>query len=103
VQGDASALQLQISALDYSTFVGRIGVGRITQGTLKPGQQVAVMAGPDGKSYSGKINQVHTFQGIDRVQATEAGPSDIVLISGIENIGIGETVTDPPIPSLCPC
>jgi GTP-binding protein len=42
-------LQLQISALDYSTFVGRIGVGRITQGTLKPGQDVLVMAGPDGK------------------------------------------------------
>ena len=103
VQGDASApLQLQISALDYSTFVGRIGVGRITQGTLRPGQQVAVMAGPDGKSYNGKINQVHTFQGLDRVQATEAGPSEIVLISGIENIGIGETVTDPANPQPLP-
>jgi len=77
-------------------------VGRITQGTLKPGQQVAVMAGPDGKSYNGKINQVHTFQGIDRVQATEAGPSEIVLISGIENIGIGETVTDPTNPQPLP-
>ncbi len=95
VKGDANApLQLQISALDYSTFVGRIGVGRITQGTIKPGQQVTVMAGPEGKPYTGKINQVHTFQGLDRVQAAEAGPSEIVLISGIENIGIGETVTD---------
>ncbi|MDR2328916.1 MAG: translational GTPase TypA [Comamonas sp.] len=103
VQGDATApLQMQVSALDYSTFVGRIGVGRITQGTLKPGQQVAVMAGLDGKSYTGKINQVHTFQGIDRVQATEAGPSEIVLISGIENIGIGETVTDPANPQPLP-
>ena len=58
VKGDAEApLQLQISALDYSTFVGRIGVGRITQGTIKPGQQVTVMAGPEGKPYTGKINR----------------------------------------------
>lgn len=103
VKGDASApLQLQISALDYSTFVGRIGVGRITQGTIKPGQQVTVMAGPEGKPYTGKINQVHTFQGLDRVQASEAGPSEIVLISGIENIGIGETVTDTANPQPLP-
>ena len=60
------------------------------------------MAGPDGKSYTGKINQVHTFQGLDRVQATEAGPSEIVLISGIENIGIGETITDPANPQPLP-
>ena len=99
VKGDAAApLQLQISALDYSTFVGRIGVGRITQGTTA--RSVTVMAGLKA-SPTGKINQVHTFQGLDRVQASEAGPSEIVPISGIENIGIGETVR--PIPSLCRC
>lgn len=103
VQGDATApLQLQVSALDYSTFVGRIAVGRITQGTVKVGQNVQVMAGPDGKAYNGKINQIHKFQGIDRVQATEAGPSEIVLINGIENIGIGETITDPANPQPLP-
>ncbi|MEH0165418.1 translational GTPase TypA [Paucibacter sp. JuS9] len=103
--GDASApLQLQISALDFSTFVGRIGVGRISQGTIKPGMQVKVMEGPDGKSVNGRINQVLTFHGLDRVQVTEAGPGNIVLINGIEEIGIGVTVTDPanplPLPML---
>ena len=101
--GDASApLQLQISALDFSTFVGRIGVGRISQGTIKPGMQVAVMEGPDGKSVNGRINQVLTFQGLDRVQVTEAGPGNIVLINGIEEIGIGVTVTDPANPQPLP-
>ncbi|KDB53136.1 GTP-binding protein TypA [Sphaerotilus natans subsp. natans DSM 6575] len=102
-QGDASApLQLQISALDFSSFVGRIGVGRISQGTLKPGMNVVVMEGPDGKSVNGRINQVLTFQGLDRVQVTEAGPGNIVLINGIEDIGIGVTVTDPTNPQPLP-
>ena len=102
-QGDASApLQLQISALDFSTFVGRIGVGRISQGTIKPGMNVVVMEGPDGKSVNGRINQVLTFQGLDRVQVTEAGPGNIVLINGIEEIGIGVTVTDPANPQPLP-
>lgn len=105
VKGDATApLQMQVSALDYSTFVGRIGVGRITQGTLKPGMDVLIAKGMDGGTYKGRVNQVLTFQGIERVQATEAGPSDIVLVNGIENIGIGETITDiakpQPLPML---
>ena len=101
--GDADApLQLQISALDYSTFVGRIGVGRISQGTIKQGMNVAVMEGPDGKSVNGRINQVLTFQGLDRVQVTEAGPGNIVLINGIDEIGIGVTVTDPTNPAPLP-
>ena len=102
-QGDASApLQLQISALDFSSFVGRIGVGRISQGTIKPGMNVVVMEGPEGKSVNGRINQVLTFQGLDRVQVTEAGPGNIVLINGIEEIGIGVTVTDPANPQPLP-
>ncbi|HEV6965069.1 MULTISPECIES: translational GTPase TypA [Roseateles] len=104
-KGDPNApLQLQISALDYSSFVGRIGVGRISQGTIKPGMDVLVMEGPDGKSTKGRINQVLTFQGLDRMQTTQAGPGDIVLINGIDEIGIGVTVTsttDPqPLPML---
>ena len=104
-QGDPSApLQLQISALDFSTFVGRIGVGRISAGTIKPGMDVVVMAGVDGAPVKGRINQVLKFQGLDRIQATEAGPGDIVLINGIADIGIGVTITDPlnpkPLPML---
>jgi GTP-binding protein len=93
--GDPEApLQLQISALDFSTFVGRIGVGRISQGTIKPSMDVLVMEGPDGKAVKGRVNNVLTFQGLDRVQVTEAGPGDIVLINGIEDINLGVTVTD---------
>ncbi|CAH0355765.1 translational GTPase TypA [Aquabacterium sp. CECT 9606] len=101
--GDPAApLQLQISALDFSTFVGRIGVGRISQGTIKPGQDVLVMEGPEGRSIKGRINQVLTFQGLDRVQVTEAGPGNIVLINGIEDINIGVTVTDRENPQPLP-
>ncbi len=101
--GDASApLQLQISSLDYSSFVGRIGVGRINAGTLKPAMDVVVMEGPGGKAIKGRINQVLKFKGLDRMMATEAGPGDIVLINGIEDIGIGVTVTDPANPAPLP-
>ncbi|WP_310461993.1 translational GTPase TypA [Sphaerotilus sp.] len=101
--GDPAApLQLQISSLDYSTFVGRIGVGRISQGTIKPSMDVLVMEGPDGKAVKGRVNQVLTFHGLDRVQTTEAGPGDIVLINGIEGIGIGVTITDPLNPAPLP-
>ena len=104
-QGDPAApLQLQISALDFSTFVGRIGVGRINAGTLKPSMDVVVMAGAEGAPVKGRINQVLTFQGLDRMQVNQAGPGDIVLINGISEIGIGVTVTDPlnpqPLPML---
>ena len=83
---------------------GRIGVGRINAGTLKPSRDVVVMAGADGAPVKGRINQVLTFQGLDRMQVNQAGPGDIVLINGISEIGIGVTVTDPlnpqPLPML---
>jgi GTP-binding protein len=104
-EGEPDApLQLQISSLDYSTFVGRIGVGRINAGTLKAPMDVLVVEGPGGKSYKGRINQVQTFEGLERIASTEAGPGEIVLINGIADIGIGVTVTsvdDPqPLPML---
>ena len=102
-QGDPAApLQLQISALDFSTFVGRIGVGRISQGTIRPMMDVVVMEGPDGKAVKGRINQVLTFQGLERVQTDEAGPGEIVLINGVADIGIGVTITDPSTPAPLP-
>jgi GTP-binding protein len=87
-------LQLQICSLDYSSYVGRIGIGRVNQGTLKPMQNVAVYAGPDAAPVTARVNQVLKFEGLERKQATEAGPGDIVLINGIEGIGIGVTLTD---------
>ena len=102
-EGDADApLQMQISALDYSTFVGRIGVGRINSGTLRAGADVLIMEGADGKQTRGRVQQLFTFEGLDRVQVQQAYPGDIVLINGIEAVGIGVTVTDPANPQPLP-
>jgi len=87
-------LQLQICSLDYSTYVGRIGIGRVNQGTLKPMQDVLVYSGPESTPFKARVNQVLKFEGLERQQASEAGPGDIVLINGIEGIGIGVTLTD---------
>jgi len=104
-EGDPAApLQLQVSSLDYSTYVGRIGVGRVNSGTIRPAMDVLVMEGPEGRSTRGRINQVLTFEGLERRVVDEAGPGDIVLVTGIEDIGIGVTLTDPleprPLPML---
>ncbi|KQT37504.1 MULTISPECIES: translational GTPase TypA [unclassified Methylophilus] len=93
-KGDSNApLQLQISALDYSTYTGRLGVGRVTNGRIKPGQVVAVMR-EDEQVAQGRINQVLGFKGLERVPVDEAEAGDIVIISGIEEIGIGFTICD---------
>ncbi|MGH1360118.1 MAG: translational GTPase TypA [Burkholderiaceae bacterium] len=101
------ALQMQISALDYSSYVGRIGIGRINRGTVKTNAQVAVtVPGPDGKPEvkTGKIGQVLRFVGLDRAMVDSAGAGDIVAITGVETIGIGTTICDPlnpePLPML---
>ncbi|MGN6231927.1 MAG: translational GTPase TypA [Trinickia sp.] len=95
-------LQLQITSLDYSTYVGRIGVGRIARGRIKPGQPVALRFGPEGEVFNRKINQVLSFHGLDRVQVDEAQAGDIVLINGIEDIGIGATICAPDTPEALP-
>jgi GTP-binding protein len=94
-QGHPDApLQLQICSLDYSSYVGRIGIGRVNQGTLKPMQDVSVFSGEDSIPFKARVNQVLTFEGLERVATEEAGPGDIVLVNGIEDIGIGVTLTD---------
>ena len=97
-------LQLQICSLDYSTYVGRIGIGRINQGTLKPMQDVALYSGPASTPIKARVNQVLVFEGLERKPAEFAGPGDIVLINVIEGIGIGVTLTDienpQPLPML---
>ncbi|MCG3188363.1 MAG: GTP-binding protein TypA/BipA [Burkholderiaceae bacterium] len=101
--GDAEApLQLQIASLDYSSYVGRIGVGRINQGTIRPAMDVAVCEGVDGPLRKARVNQVLTFEGLERRQADSAGPGDIVLVNGIEDIGIGMTITSLEAPAPLP-
>ena len=82
--------------------MGRIGVGRVNAGTIRAGMDVLVMEGPQGRQTKGRVNQVLTFEGLDRVQVKEAYPGDIVLINGIEDINIGATVTDPASPQPLP-
>jgi len=84
-------LQLQICSLDYNSYVGRIGIGRIKQGHLKPGQQVTVMYGDENRG-NAKVGQVLTFQGLERQSAADAEAGDIVLVTGIEQVGIGVTL-----------
>ena len=100
--GDAEGpLQFQIVALDYSTFVGRIGLGRIMRGRVKSGQNI-VTIGQDGKPVPGRINQVLGYKGLERVQVESAQAGDIVAITGIEQIGIGVTICDPSTPEALP-
>ncbi len=94
-------LQLQISALDYSSFVGRIGVGRITRGRLKPAQEVMIMTGNQTPKRA-KVNQVFGFQGLERVPLSEALAGDIVQINGIEELSIGTTLADIDHPEALP-
>ncbi|MFA6444876.1 MAG: EF-Tu/IF-2/RF-3 family GTPase, partial [Sterolibacterium sp.] len=94
-------LQLQICSLDYSSYIGRIGIGRITHGRIKPGQEVAVMYGDEAKGRS-KVNQIFVFQGLEREQAQEAEAGDIVLVTGIEQVGIGVTLCDVEKPAGLP-
>ncbi|MGI9046456.1 MAG: translational GTPase TypA [Burkholderiales bacterium] len=97
----AEPLQLQISALDYSSFVGRIGIGRIARGTLKAAQDVMLV---DGKNTPKKarVNQIFGFQGLNRVPLEEARAGEIVLINGIDELGIGITLADPARPEALP-
>ncbi|PWB57485.1 MAG: translational GTPase TypA [Nitrosomonadales bacterium] len=95
-------LQLQISALDYSSYVGRIGIGRVARGRLKPGQEVLVLRGPEDKGVRAKVNQVLGFSGLNRVMLDEAEAGDIVVINGIEEIGIGVTLTAMDAPEALP-
>ncbi|MFM7009480.1 MAG: translational GTPase TypA [Betaproteobacteria bacterium] len=88
-------LQLQISSIDYSTYVGKIGIGRIRRGRIKTGMDVVCVNGPDGVPFKGRINQVLKFKGLEREIVDDAIAGDIVLVNGIEDIGISTTICSP--------
>ena len=85
-------LQFQISSIDYNSYVGKIGVGRISRGRVKSGMEVICMNGPEGVPFKGRINQVLKFKGLEREIVDEAFAGDIALINGIEDLAIGTTV-----------
>lgn len=87
-------LQMQVSALDYSSYVGVIGLGRIARGILKPNQQVVVI-GADGNTKKGKVLKVMGHLGLERVEVEEARAGDIVCITGIDGLSISDTICDP--------
>ena len=93
--------QMQISALDYNSYVGVIGIGRITRGVLKPGQQI-VLVDRDNNQRKTKIQQVMGHLGLERVDVTEASAGDIVCITGIDKLNISDTLCDPECPEMLP-
>lgn len=88
-------LQLQITSIDYSTYVGKIGIGRIRRGSVKTGMDVVCLNGPDGATFKGRINQVLKFKGLEREIVDGAIAGDIVLVNGVEDIAIGTTMCSP--------
>jgi GTP-binding protein len=95
-------LQLQISNLDYSSYVGRIGIGRISRGRLKPAQDVVLLDGQGAAPVRARVNQVMGFRGLERLPLEEAVAGDIVLVNGVEGVGIGVTLADPEHPDALP-
>lgn len=95
-------LILQICSLDYSSYVGKIGIGRVHRGTLTAGQNVCFMDGPEDTPKRGKINQILQFEGLERKETPSAQAGDIVLVTGIEDLNIGTTITSTDHPEALP-
>ncbi|GMU46768.1 MAG: GTP-binding protein [Porticoccaceae bacterium] len=100
---DSGPFQMQISALDYDSYVGVIGIGRIARGTLSPGQQI-VVAAADGSQRRARILEVKGYLGLARVDTEQAAAGDIVCVTGVDGLGISDTLCDPaqvePLPLL---
>jgi GTP-binding protein len=94
-------LQLQISNIDYSSYVGRIGIGRIARGRLKPAQEILVLH-EGHEPAKAKVGQVMGFRGLERIPMEEAAAGDIVLVTGVEETAIGVTFADPLQPEALP-
>ena len=91
---DEGALQMQISALDYNSYVGVIGIGRITRGKIKPNEQV-IIVGSDATERKGRVLQVMGYNGLERVEVDEAQAGDIICITGIDKLNISDTLCSP--------
>ncbi len=97
----AQTLQLQVAALDYSSYVGRLVIGRLRRGVIRPGMEVAVME-PSGSALISKITGVYGFQGLERVPMDEAYAGEIVQVTGIDEVSIGATLADKEQPEALP-
>jgi GTP-binding protein len=97
----AMPLQMLILNLDYSDYVGRLAIGRIINGKLRPRQDVMLVR-RDGTQVRSRVTNLYAFEGLERAEVQEAGPGDIVALAGFEEVHIGETVTDPEDPRPLP-
>lgn len=86
-------LQLQVTSLDYSTFVGRVAIGRVERGTIKENQPVSLMK-RDGKIVKSRVKELQLFEGLGRIKVSEVHAGDIVAVVGIEGFEIGDTIAD---------
>ncbi|KRN59675.1 typA protein [Pediococcus inopinatus] len=94
VDNSEEPLQFQVALLDYNDFVGRVGIGRIFRGTIKVGDQVTVLK-LDGSTKNFRVTKLFGFFGLQRLEINEAKAGDLIAVSGMEDIFVGETVTDP--------
>lgn len=95
------SLQMLITSLDYSSFIGRIAIGRVKRGSLKPGQQVTLIK-RDGKAMKGKIKELYVFEGLSKKKADKVEAGDICAIVGLDGFEIGDTVADFENPEALP-
>jgi len=101
-EGDPSApLRLLVANLDYNDYLGRMAIGRVFSGTLRQGDEVSICK-LDGSIQKTRITKMYSFEGLKRVEETEARPGDVLAIAGVEGITIGETVSDPEDPRPLP-
>ena len=101
VDNSDEPLQFQVSMLDYSDYVGRIGIGRVFRGTIKVGDTVSVLKA-DGSKKNFRVTRLHGFLGLDQVEIQEAKAGDLIALSGMDDIFIGETVTSVEHPEALP-
>jgi len=94
---DEGTLQMLITSLEYSSFIGRIAIGRVQRGTVKPGKQVALVK-RDGGIVKSRIKEVYVFEGFDKIKSEEVTAGEICALVGLEGFEIGDTVTDPEKP-----
>ncbi len=94
-------LQMQITSLDYSSFLGRIAVGKVARGSIKEAQSVSLVQA-DGSVKKSKVRELYTFEGMGKKKATEVIAGDICAVVGLEDFNIGDTITDPDFPEALP-
>jgi GTP-binding protein len=100
-RGEREGLQMLVDNLDYDDYVGRLAIGRIASGVAREGDSIAVIR-DEGKVVQAKIVRLYAFDGLKRVEVKDAGPGEIVCIAGAEEIGIGDTFSDPTFPVALP-